>query len=59
MFDLIRQFAGGPQLGSGRIGCEVYIDGSNAKSAFQKLHQQKDEIEKSTGPLEWMELPEA
>jgi hypothetical protein len=42
-----------------RIGCEVYIDGPNAKSAFQKLRQQQGEIEKTSGPLEWMELPEA
>jgi hypothetical protein len=41
-----------------RIGCEIYIRGSNAKLAFKQLEQQKEAIEAQTGPLEWQELPQ-
>ena len=41
-----------------RIGCEIYIRGKNAKRAFSLLNQQKEEIEKHLGKLDWQELPE-
>lgn len=41
-----------------RLGCEIYIRGTEAGSAFQLLLKQKQAIEERTGPLEWMELPE-
>lgn len=38
---------------------EIYIDRSLAKSAFRRLHEQKDEIDKVLGEkLQWEELPE-
>lgn len=38
---------------------EIYIDKSQAKTAFKILHEQKDEIEKAFGqPLSWEELPD-
>ena len=43
---------------SKRIGCEIYIRGNNAKTAFSLLQKQKDGIEKKLGKLEWQELPE-
>jgi len=39
-----------------RVGCEIIIDGAIAKAAFQELAQQREEIEKSTGPLEWVDV---
>jgi len=41
-----------------RIGCEVYIRGKNAKTAFKLLEVKKEQIEKSLGELEWQELPD-
>lgn len=41
-----------------RIGCEIYLRGVNAKTAFKMLEKRKEEIESQTGPLEWMELPQ-
>src|SRR5262249_53511526 len=41
-----------------RIGCEIYIRGTNAKKAFKLLEQQKREIEAQLGPLDWQELPD-
>ena len=41
-----------------RIGCEIYMRGSNAKKAFQELVKQKDEIENATGKLDWQKLPD-
>jgi hypothetical protein len=38
-----------------RVGCEIIIDGAIAKAAFQQLAQQREEIEKSSGPLEWVD----
>jgi hypothetical protein len=40
-----------------RLGCELYLRGANANTAFNLLQQQKEEIEAATGPLEWNELP--
>jgi hypothetical protein len=42
----------------GRIGCEIYIRGVNAKKAFKLLQKDKSAIEQLTGPLEWQELEE-
>jgi hypothetical protein len=41
-----------------RIGCEIYIRGTQAKKAFKLLEQQKHEIESQLGPLDWQELPD-
>lgn len=41
-----------------RLGCEIYIRGSNAKQAFKLLQRDKEAIEKITGPLDWQELPD-
>jgi len=41
-----------------KIGCELYIRGKNAKLAFAKINENKEEIEESLGKLEWQELPE-
>lgn len=41
-----------------RIGCEIYIQGVNAKRAFKLLEKDKAEIQKTTGSLDWQELPE-
>ena len=43
---------------SGRIGCEVYMRGSEAKAWFAKLLEQKTSIEAELGELEWMDLPD-
>lgn len=40
-----------------RIGCEIYMRGKNAKTAFHLLYEKRKEIEANLGPLEWMELP--
>ncbi len=40
-----------------RIGCEIYMRGPNAGTAFKLLKKQKDEIEEATGTLQWQELP--
>ncbi len=43
----------------GRIRTELYISGSDAKTFFSLLSQQKEEIEKEFGDsLDWQELPE-
>lgn len=42
-----------------RIGCGININGAIAKEAFQKLQQQREDIEKSTGTLDWVAAPEA
>ncbi len=39
-----------------RLGCEIYLSGSNAKKAFTLLKAQQQQIEQLTGPLEWREL---
>lgn len=41
-----------------RIGCEVYIRGKNAKTAFKLLEEKKEQIEKTLGEIEWQELPD-
>ena len=41
-----------------RLGCEIYIRGTQAKKAFKLLEQQKPEIEAQLGPLDWQELPD-
>jgi hypothetical protein len=40
-----------------RIGCEIYIRGRNAKTAFKLLEKERTAIEQITGPLVWQELP--
>lgn len=40
-----------------RIGCEIYMRGRNAKTAFRLLSEKKNEIEAKTGALDWQELP--
>lgn len=40
-----------------RIGCEIYMRGRNAKTAFRLLSEKKKEIETKTGQLDWQELP--
>jgi hypothetical protein len=40
-----------------RIGCEIYLRGRNAKTAFRLLSEKKNEIEAKTGSLDWQELP--
>ncbi len=40
-----------------RIGCEIYLRGRNAKTAFRLLSEKKKEIEAKTGSLDWQELP--
>ena len=42
-----------------RIGCGINISGAIAKGAFQKLSQQREDIERSTGPIEWVAAPDA
>ena len=39
-----------------RIGCEIYIGGIQAKSAFKLLEADKQSIEQELGSLEWMKL---
>jgi hypothetical protein len=42
------------------LRCEIYIDGSLAKAAFRRLHEQRQEIEALFGgELVWEELPDA
>lgn len=41
-----------------RIGCEIYIKGKDAKSAFKLLEKERSNIEKNTGRLDWQELSE-
>jgi hypothetical protein len=41
-----------------RVGCELYIRGALAKSAFSQLHKDKEPIEATLGKLEWQELPD-
>jgi len=41
-----------------RMGCEVYLRGKNAKTAFRLLSEKKADIEAKTGALNWQELPE-
>jgi hypothetical protein len=41
-----------------RIGCEIYMRGPNAETAFKLLKGQKDDIEEATGTLQWQELPQ-
>ena len=41
-----------------RIGCELYIRGAAAKSAFSQLYKEKDSIEAELGELDWQELPD-
>lgn len=41
-----------------RMGCEIYLRGKNAKTAFRLLVAKKNEIETKTGVLEWLELPD-
>lgn len=43
---------------NGRIGCELYIRGQQAKQSFAQLFVLKDEIETQLGNLDWMELPD-
>lgn len=40
-----------------RVGCEIYMRGRNAKTAFKLLEGKKEQIETVTGALEWQELP--
>lgn len=40
-----------------RLGCEIYMRGRNAKTAFKLLSKKKNDIEVRTGPLDWQELP--
>ena len=41
------------------IGCELYMDGPDAKQLFKALHQDKAAIEADAdGDLEWQELPD-
>ena len=41
-----------------RIGCELYIRGTQAKAAFGSLYDDQVAIEAVLGELEWQELPE-
>ena len=42
-----------------RLGCEIYLGGTEPKKRFHKLYEDKDEIEREIGEeLEWMELPQ-
>lgn len=43
---------------SKQIGCEIYIRGEKAKTAFSMLAEQKEAIESVLGKLEWHELPD-
>ncbi len=42
----------------GRLGCELYLRGPNAKQAFRTLKNSQKEIEAALGTLDWQELPE-
>ena len=39
-----------------RIGCEIYIRGKNAKTAFKFLEEKKEQVEVTLGEIEWQEL---
>jgi len=42
-----------------RVGCELFLHDENAKTFYNTLHAQKDEIEKELGySLQWQELKE-
>ena len=42
-----------------RLGCEIYLGGTEPKKRFHKLYEDKDEIEREIGEkLDWMELPQ-
>jgi hypothetical protein len=42
------------------LRCEIYVDGTLAKSAFHRLHEQREVIENTFGaPISWEELPDA
>jgi hypothetical protein len=42
------------------LRCEIYVDGTLAKAAFQRLHEQREAIEKVFGAaITWEELPDA
>ncbi len=41
-----------------RLACEMYLRGVNAEKYFNLLLPQKEAIERETGPLEWLELPD-
>ena len=43
---------------SKRLGCELYVRGASAKSAFSLLYKDKEQIEATLGKLDWQELPE-
>ena len=40
-----------------RIGCELYMSAKVSKPAFEQLHEDKEDIEKELGILQWQELP--
>jgi hypothetical protein len=40
-----------------RLGCDIYMSGKVAGTAFELLGEEKEAIEAELGPLEWMELP--
>jgi len=42
---------------SKQLGCEIYMIGEQAKTAFSQLEQSKAHIEAVLGVLEWRELP--
>lgn len=41
-----------------RLGCEIYLTGSEAERNLKLLERYKQAIESNTGPLEWQELPD-
>ncbi|OGP59320.1 MAG: hypothetical protein A2V67_15800 [Deltaproteobacteria bacterium RBG_13_61_14] len=41
-----------------RVGCEIYMRGKNAKTAFKLLEKDRKTVEAVTGPLDWQELPD-
>ena len=43
---------------SKQVGCEIYIRGETAKTAFAQLQEQKPNIEAVLSKLEWHELPD-
>ena len=42
----------------GRLGCELYMPGSDADGLFASLFQQKSAIEENLGELDWQDLPD-
>jgi uncharacterized protein DUF4268/uncharacterized protein DUF4357 len=40
-----------------RLGCEIYLSGSNAERNLKLLEKYKQRIEEKTGRLDWQELP--